>query len=361
MVKQTVNLKTLAESLGLSQTTVSRALNGFPEVAEKTRERVQQAAANLNYKPSPSAASLATGKSWAIGHIVPLSEHRMINPHFTDFIEGASRIYSEHNYDMLIRAVQKSEEERVYRELAATRRVDGVIVHGPLRDDPRIELLNELKLPFVVHGRSDSETDDYAWLDVNNRSAFERATDLLIDLGHERIALVNGLETMNFAKRRREGFEMAMKRASLQPDPEHITSADMVEPYGYNAASQLLSRDAAPTAFLASSILVASGIARAISRCGLEIGRDVSVIAFDDCLSFLQPEGPGNQPPFFTVMQSSIRDAGARVAQIVLDQINNPAQPPVQELWEAQLVHGSTTGPNPEMRGNAAFRKGGHI
>ncbi|MEQ9245919.1 MAG: LacI family DNA-binding transcriptional regulator, partial [Nitratireductor sp.] len=69
-----MNLKMLSEALGLSQTTVSRALNGFPEVAEKTRVRVIEAAERLNYRPSPSAASLATGKSRMIGHVVSLSE-----------------------------------------------------------------------------------------------------------------------------------------------------------------------------------------------------------------------------------------------------------------------------------------------
>ena len=136
MSVQSINLKKISESLGLSQTTVSRALNGFPEVAENTRARVIAAAEQFNYRPSPSAATLATGKSWAIGHVIPLAAHRMINPHFTDFISGAGEVYAKRNYDFLMRVVSVEEEEKVYRDFASRRRVDGVVVHGPSSHDP---------------------------------------------------------------------------------------------------------------------------------------------------------------------------------------------------------------------------------
>lgn len=345
MASETVNLKTLSERLGLSQTTVSRALNGFPEVNEKTRDRVIEAARRFNYRPSANAASLATGKAWTIGHVIPLTDHRMINPHFSDFIEGAGQTYADQGYDMLIRPVRLEDQEKTYRELAGRNRIDGAIVHGPLIDDPRIALLQEIGLPFVVHGRSDSGSQDFSWLDVNNKAAFYRATEFLIDLGHTRIALLNGLEIMNFAKRRRQGFEDAMADRGLPTDETLITSADMVEPYGYHTALKMLERSYPPSAFLASSILVAIGIARAIADKGLLIGRDVSVLAFDDCLSFLSSANASTETTYFTAMRSSIREAGVRTAQILIDAIHSRGEP-VQELWEAQLVVGRTTGPN---------------
>lgn len=352
MSNKSVNLKTLSENLGLSQTTVSRALNGFPEVAAKTRKRVIEAAEQLNYKPSPSAATLATGKAWSIGHVIPLSNHKMINPHFSDFIEGAGQIYSANNYDMLIRVVEQAEEEKVYRDFASRRRVDGVIVHGPLNDDPRISLIKSLNLPFVVHGRSGGEEQEYSWLDVDNTNAFKRATNLLIDLGHERIALLNGLEKMNFAKRRRAGFEAAMLEKNIPIDPSLILGADMVEPYGYSNACKMLQSDNPPTAFMASSILVAMGINRAIVDCNLLVGEDVSIIAFDDRLSFLQETNPITKTPYFTTMQSSICDAGIRAAEMLIAQIDNGSQKPVQELWEAQLVLGNSTRANKKAKHN---------
>ena len=115
-----MNLKELSRRLGLSQTTVSRALNGYPEVSEETRERVTEFAQKMNYQPNSSARRLATGKTNAIGHVVPLAEHDMINPHFSDFIAGAGEVYNRRGYDMLISIVNVGTERRPIRACTAT-------------------------------------------------------------------------------------------------------------------------------------------------------------------------------------------------------------------------------------------------
>ncbi len=190
-----MNLKQLSEQLGLSQTTVSRALNGYPEVNEETRVRVIDAARRHNYRPNTRAKSLATGRSMAIGHVIPIStKHEIVNPIFSDFIAGAGETYSAAGYDMVLSVVSDAEEADAYRQFKARGTVDGVILHGPRLNDPRIPLLHDIGLPFLIHGRSTGATLPYSWLDVNNRRAFERATEFLLDLGHRRIALVNGLE-----------------------------------------------------------------------------------------------------------------------------------------------------------------------
>lgn len=347
MARETVNLRRLADVLGLSPTTVSRALNGFPEVSEVTRARVVEAARRLNYRPSASAASLATGKAHAIGHVVTLGEHMMINPHFTDFLAGAGEVYAQYGYEMLLRvAAAREEEADIYRDLVSRGRVDGVVVHGPLNDDPRVPLLRSLGLPFVVHGRCGENAGDYSWLDVNNRRAFRRATEFLADLGHRRIGLINGIEAMNFAFRRRLGYEAGLAARGIELDPALIFSEDMVEPYGYRATRQMLLSERPPTALLAASVLPGMGAVRALAEAGLRPGADVSIIVFDDCLSFLQPASQDTRDiPFFTAMRSSIRNAGRRVAEMLLQQIESPGGEPKHELWEAELVIGQTTGP----------------
>ncbi len=343
MASAPINLKKLSEILGLSQTTVSRALNGFPEVSEKTRVRVQQAADGLNYRPSPSAASLATGKTRAIGHVIPISEHRMINPHFSDFLAGASEAYAAAGYDILLRMAPAGEEEDIYRDFASRRRVDGVVVHGPKTVEPRIDLLKSINLPFVVHGRSGSDTDTYSWLDVNNLNAFQQGTQLLIDQGHTRIALVNGLESMNFALRRRAGFEAALEANNIAADSRYICSADMTETYGHDATVAQLALKNPPTALMFASILPAMGGVRALNELGLRAGKDVAIITYDDQLSFLQSPDGENTTPFFTSISSSIQAAGKRVAEMLLAQIDDSSRSPLNELWEAEIVQGQTT------------------
>ncbi|MCB1391593.1 MAG: LacI family DNA-binding transcriptional regulator, partial [Rhodobacteraceae bacterium] len=209
-----MNLKELAESLGLSQTTVSRALNGYPEVSESTRARVVAAARAAEYTPNARARRLATGRSMTIGHVIPLSgKHEQVNPIFGDFIVGAGEVYAREGYDLLLSMIPVEDFETAYRKLAANGAVDAVMVQAPQADDARIGILTELGLPFLVHGRAGPGA--YSYLDIANVRAFRRATDLLLDLGHRRIALINGPELLDFAARRRRGMEEALAARGL--------------------------------------------------------------------------------------------------------------------------------------------------
>ncbi|WP_281857235.1 substrate-binding domain-containing protein [Litoreibacter halocynthiae] len=340
-----MNLRELSDLLGLSQTTVSRALNGYPEVKEATRLRVTEAARTHNYHPNTRAKSLATGRTMSIGHVIPLSnQHEMVNCVFSDFIAGAGESYARRGYDMRVSVVDDADEIEAYERLASTGKVDGVIVHGPRLDDERIPLLHRLGLPFVVHGRSSDCTTPYSWLDVNNRSAFHRATNFLLDLGHTRIGLINGIEDMDFAMRRRDGYSTALKARGIKVNPDLTHAFEMTEPFGYAKTREMLDLSDPPTAVIASSLIPALGVRRAVEERGLTIGKDVSIICFDDALSYL-PNGAGS--PIFTATRSSVRDAGRRCGEILMDQIEGRTTDPVHELWEAELVVGQSTGPAP--------------
>ncbi|WP_136440858.1 LacI family DNA-binding transcriptional regulator [Pacificoceanicola onchidii] len=340
-----MNLKELSSHLGLSPTTVSRALNGYPEVSETTRARVLEAAKAVGYSPNARAQGLATGRARAIGHVLPMStRHEMVNPIFGDFILGAGSVYSRQGYEVVISLVEDTGEEAAYRAIKARGNVDGVLVHGPHMDDPRIGLLRELQMPFVVHGRASYVTEDYSWLDTNNGRGFRRATDFLLDLGHKRIALVNGLEAMDFAHRRRAGYSDALAARGLAASPALMRSGEMTEIYGHASASEMLDGPEPPTAFLVASMISAIGVRRAIQERGLTMGRDVSVITHDDDLSYMRN---GIDVPIFTATRSSVQNAGMRAAEMLLSLIENPGQPPLTELFEAELIIGSSTGPAP--------------
>ena len=343
-VHSTMNLKQLAQSLNLSQTTVSRALNGYPEVREETRARVLAAAKAANYAPNSRARRLATGRAMTIGHVIPVTDQPgMVNPIFADFLIGAGEVYAREGYDLLLSMVKDGDAESAFRQMAMNGSVDGVMVQAPQPHDPRIALLRELELPFLVHGRTGA-TSGYSWLDIANIRAFRRATEFLLDLGHHRIALLNGQEVFDFARRRRRGYEEAMTARGLVP-PAHLMAADaMTESFGYLGAAEMLDGPEPPTAFLASSVIIAIGIRRACGERGLSIGRDISVVCHDDELSYLNNDVGG---PAFTATRSSIRAAGARCAEIIIDLIRDPDQPPVQELWDTDLTVGRSTGPCP--------------
>lgn len=341
-----MNLKQLSEILGLSQTTVSRALNGYPEVAERTRLRVQHAAQKHNYQPNIGAQRLARGRSMTIGHVIPLStQHEMVNPVFADFIAGAGERYSACGYDMKLTIVDDQNEEDIYRDLKSRGSVDGIIVHGPLMNDPRIPLLQELDLPFVVHGRASDIETPYCWVDVNNASAFQRAGEFLLSLGHRRIGLINGLEHMDFAHRRRAGLVAALEAAGITPNPDYLHAGEMTEINGHNAMKAMLALDTPPTAVVVASFIAALGVRRALDEAGLRMARDVSVITFDDDLSYLRN---GDSIPIFTATRSSVRQAGRLSADLLISHIENPTAAPEHKLLEADLIIGNSTGPVPQ-------------
>lgn len=347
-----ITLKELAQSLGLSPTTVSRALNGYPEVNEDTRWRVMEAARKLNYRPNTRAKSLATGRAQAIGHVIPVSDqHEIVNPVFADFIAGAGESYARAGYDMVISVVADDEEAQVYRDLVGRGTVDGLIVHAPRQQDPRIPLLCDLGVPFLVHGRSSGVERPYSWLDINNRRGFARATDFLLDLGHRRIAFVNGLEVMDFAARRRSGYLDALAGRGVQADPALMLSAEMTETNGYRAAKRMLALPDPPTAFLVSSMLLAIGVRHALWDAGLAMGRDVSVITHDDDLSYLKN---GDEVPHFTATRSSIREAGRLAADMLLELVGHRSETPLTRLLEVDLIIGQSTGPCPQRQRDRA-------
>lgn len=341
-----MNLRDLSRVLGLSQTTVSRALNGFPEVSEETRARVRAAADLHGYRPSAAARRLATGQSGTLGVVFPHQRNMLGDLLFTEFLAGCVEQASSLGYDItLAMASGTQSEETVYRRAVRSARVDGMILSGPLLDDPRLDLLRALQMPFIVHGRTRNNTA-YASVDIDNEGAFLQATRFLTDLGHSRIALLNGDRSYNFANDRYNGYAAALAQRGLSPLADLCISGPMNENHGQREASRLLLLPAAqrPTAFLCSSVGQAQGVARAITQAGLVVGQDISLIAHDDRLHEMRSEV--FSPPL-TATQSSIGDAGRRVVELLISMLRDPSEPLPQEVWPVDLVVRSSTGPAP--------------
>jgi LacI family transcriptional regulator len=182
----------------------------------------------------------------------------------------------------------------------------------------------------------------YSWLDINNRRSFQRATEFLLDLGHRRIALINGLDGMDFSARRQAGYLAALDARGIAADPDLIAGREMTEFHGHRVARAMLALDRPPTAFLVSSMISAIGVRRALHDLSLTMGREISVITHDDDLGYLKN---GDDVPLFTATRSSVREAGSRAAEMLLDLIADPASGPKSRLLEADLIIGQSTGP----------------
>jgi LacI family transcriptional regulator len=339
-----MNLRELSSLLGLSQTTVSRALNGFPEVSKKTRDRVKAVADEHGYRPSAAARRLATGQSGTLGIVFPRERNMIGDLLFTEFLGCSVEQASSMGYDItLAMASGVQTEENVYRRAVRSARVDAMILSSPLLDDPRIPLLRSLNMPFILHGRVAGPIN-FPFLDIDNEGAFYKATKLLTDLGHKRIAFLNGIAGYNFSEDRANGYRAALSEKGLVPQSALISGSMMIEQHGYAEAARMLSAAERPSAFLCSSISQAAGVQKAAAERGLVIGRDIALIAHDDRLPDMRAES--FDPPL-TATQSPIGAAGRRVVELLINHVREPGAPLPAEIWSVDLVVRGSTCPAP--------------
>lgn len=337
-----MKLKDLAATLGLSQTTVSRALNGYPEVSEETRERVQEAARRAGYRANVSARRLATGRVGAVGVFLPARGTIEVGPHTSEFLSGLASRMAPEEIDIVVSPVETDDEVRAYRRMASSRRVDAVVIASPkLMHDERLRVLTEMGMPFVLHGRTQSDIA-HAWLDIDNEGAVERATNHLLDLGHRHIAMINGTAGQTFAEHRTRGYRKAHAARRLVADPRFASNGLFTDEVGFRQTQAFLQMTPRPTAILAGSMMTALGAFRAIRSAGLTLGRDVSMIAHDDVFPYLNPD---NMVPSMSTTRSSIRAAGSRIGDLILQVLSGQPVDTIHELWPVELVLRESSGP----------------
>lgn len=342
-----MNLKQLSQLLELSQTTISRALNGYPEVSEQTRLKVVEAARKHGYNPNSNARKLATGRAGSIGYVLPVGKNVDLDPHFVEFLSGLGEHALSREVDLSLTPAPYERETEAYRRIAASRSVDGVYLSSMRNDEQRIGLVRGLKIPFLAHGRALAPADGYACVDIDNEGAFYAAAQLLLQLGHRRLAYINGDIDFTFAVHRLGGVTRALRDYGLPPESLQHHSAAMNEENGYRLAMTLFrDKDTAerPTGLLSASMFTTLGIVRALDQLGLRMPDDVSIITHDDVFPFLKPES-FSVP--LTTTRSSIRAAGARICERLVDIITGVETEPVQEIWPVDLIVRGTTGPVP--------------
>ena len=338
-------LKDIGEELGLSVATVSRALNGFPEVNARTRDRVQETADRLGYRPNRVAQRLVTGRSGMVGMILKVSTDLQPDQTFIDILTGLTAALGARDVDFVLAVDQDDDPVAAYRRMLERDMLDGFILNAPVPNDPRVAFLRSRGVPFAMHGTTGPGAD-YPFYDIDNRAVTTDAVQLLTALGHRRIALLNGAEHHAYAVDRRAGFAAAMALQGLPVPAGFMASRTPTEDYGYAEALAMLAgqRGAPPTAFVCASTLVAAGVMRAVADRGQSVPGDVSVIAHDDALPQLRAI---NFSPALTVTRAPLRDACAPLAQALLDRIDGADPARLQTRIHAGLIVRDSTGPVP--------------
>lgn len=332
-----MNLKNLARTLGISETTVSRALNGYPEVSERTRQRVLEAARAAGYRPNPLARSLAVGRTNVVGIISPLNANDMFDPMFVDIVGGMSEALEARQMDLMIAPCSPANELRSYEHMLQGRRVDGLIVSRTRIRDERIAYLAQHGLPFVAHGRTQLN-EPHAWFDYDNESGMRMAVERLLSLGHQRIGLISADLDMNFARQRHDSFVAAVQGAGLAVDPALVIDNVLDRRAGHEAMKKLLACSPRPTAVVVDNQMSGVGAVRALLDAGVRIGSEISLIVWgvmEDSLAGYNVT---------TVDQPNPDRAGAKMVEMLLSILDGTPAEQLQELWQPVLLAGETVG-----------------
>ena len=330
----------VARATGLSKGTVSRALNDYTTIAPATKATVREAARALGYQPSHSARNLKRGASETIGVVLTVGESTLYSPFLAAFLSGVTQRLNELSYDLLVStALSDDQAALAYRRMVAAKKADGFIVTRTLIRDPRIECLTELGVPFIAHGRTIGQ-DGHAWFDLDNERAMRDAVAHVASLGHRRIGYVGAPADLNFARLRLAGFVAGLRDAGCPADDALVAAdAGYEELAGERAALALLRAPEPPTAIVCAVDRLAIGAAVACASLGLEVGRHVTLIGYDDI-----PSARHVSPPLTTFSQD-MAASGARVASDLVRLINGAEPGEVQTLARATLVRRASDGP----------------
>lgn len=334
MEKVTIN--SVAKHAGVSKKTVSRVLNNEPNVSEATREKVQQAFKELNYRPNPIARGLAHNRSFIIGCLYDNPSKSYI----TRVQSGALQACQENHYNLLIHPCELRGEDLIENidGLLATSRLDGIVLTPPFSDNK--ELVEHLKLRSIPYARVAPVRldDDSISIRSNDEQAAYEITNLLIDLGHREIAFIKGHPDHSATEARFSGYCSALNEHKIALNPKLVAEGNFSYHSGEDSARRILEAQARPTAVFASNDYMAAAVLKVASQMKLSVPGDISIAGFDNA-----PIARHIWPGLTTIAQP-VEDMTYTAVCKLIEKIANSEVEPYFETFEARLITRESTG-----------------
>ena len=345
-------LEDVAARVGVSRSEVSRVLNGRvrigKDVGAATRERILEAAREMNYRPHRAAQSLARGRTdiAALMMVIdrdwqtsPFSNGGLeLSPHYQEIIGSLTYTLSQYGIHLLLAQCggEDSDPVAAMEKLARTRSCDGIIITDMRVDDTRPQILEEAGLPFVVRGSSPRA--GVVAVGMDNVAVGYTAIKYLHDLGHRRILFYNIGRDLMSGQRRFEGFCQARDELGLRDSAEYRTGAHN-ESGACEAVRERLSSPNFPTAIFAEDEMGAFGAIRALTEAGLRVPEDVSVMT---CLNarFMRQAAPN-----LTVLNVRQSEVAAQAGHLLAKMLQGEPVEKRQILLPPLLEERGSTGP----------------
>ncbi|WP_215190712.1 LacI family DNA-binding transcriptional regulator [Exiguobacterium sp. s6] len=328
----------LAKKTGFSITTVSKALNNYKDVSEKTRAKILQAAAEMDYLPNAHAQSLSTKKSWAIGVMFSeANEVGMKHPFFNGIIESFRHATEEHGYDLIFASRNLRNRDMSYLEHFKHRAVDGIVVICSDRMDEQVQELMQSDIPIVV---VDMDSANCSVVYSDNTEGARMAVNYLYELGHRHIAHIAGDSSIDAGAARVKGYELAMHALDLPIQPGYLVNAGFFSvEEGKQAMEKLLQLPASPTAVFVAGDQMAIGAIEAVHEHGLRVPEDISIIGYDDIemIKYITPK--------LTTIRQDTDEIGEAAAELLIEQMTAKERRTERRVIPVRLIERASCAP----------------
>ncbi len=328
MPAQKVTLRDVANTVGVSTSTVSLVLNKNPRISEPTQRRVMAAVQELGYVYNQRAASLRTQRSYTVGLIIT----DIANPFYAELTSGIEDYLNENNYSLLL-ATTRDNLDYQQRQITTIRERDAegimlVPAVGTSADD--ISTLQQF-VPLILVTRYLPRLEvDY--IGIDNEVGARRGIEHLIQNGHRRIAFIGGHENSSARRDRLEGYRSMLVKHSIELDSRLSIPGNVSRRGGYNAVQALLQVPDPPTAALCYNDVVAYGVMLGLRDAGIEPGQDFAVVGFDDVA-----ESSLWNPPLATIAARPA-EMGREAARLLINRIEQPDLPVEQVIMPSTLI-----------------------
>ncbi|WNQ12024.1 LacI family DNA-binding transcriptional regulator [Paenibacillus aurantius] len=323
------NIKDIAKHLGISVSTVSRAMNDHPDVSEETKSNVMQAVRALNYRPNALAKGLIQKKTFTIGLMIP----DIADPFFSELGDAVESKLFEHGYQVIYGNTKRNPaKEKQFLMTAMERQYDGLILTPDHLDEEFVDLLTNLPMPAVFLRRRTPPGLSMPFIDVDHHRAALDAMDHLIGLGHRHIGFIGMPDNSFIGNERLRGYRERMELSRLPCDPTHVETGGRSIRDGREAMERLYARHSELTAVFAANDLLGIGALEWLARRQIPVPQRVSVIGFDNLnlaeLHWIQ----------LTTMEQPRPRMGSRAAELLLRMMEDKALNPEPELFDTKLI-----------------------
>ena len=330
------SIRELAKRVGLSMSAVSKALNGYPDVSEKTRRMVLEAAQEMNYIPNVHARALKSKKNYSLG--VLFTDERqsgLTHPFFSAVLEGFRQEAEERGYDIVFIGHRMGENGITYLEHCRSRELEGVCIACIDFGLDEVKELVEAELPVVT---IDHPFPDRGSVLADNAGGMSKLVRYAAKMGHRRIAYIHGSDGSMVTETRVNTFLSVMKELGMGVPEGYLTECQYTNPQScYEATRAMLSLTKPPDCILLSDDFSYTGAMTAALQFGLRVPEDLSLAGYDGI------EIMRNFTPRLTTVDQNAAVIGKTAAQLLIAQIEGA--PPETRTVESVLVAGETVGP----------------